>query len=407
MKNTPNCKSILFISPFFFPEEISTGKYNTCLVKALKNRDCHVNVIASHPLYPDWVPKKSHEGLDGVEISRGGLFTRYPNSQVIRRLVLEVWFSFHVMKNIFKYRNNIDLIVAVFPPVLFMTLSYCFLPKRIQKIGIIHDLQGLMAKSNKKISRSVISSIIKLIEVSAYKKCDKLICLSKSMQRVLVNNYRINKYKTAVFYPFMSINENSLDVKTDILMNIFDKKFKHIVYSGALGEKQKPDDLLSFFIRLCEEDCDIMCHIISRGPVFDQLRGAFQKQFSSRICFHDLVPEEFLVELYGRSTVHVIPQAKGTGAGAFPSKLPNLLSQGVPVFAMCDEESELADLVNRVSFGKVSSAWDEEEMVSDMERFLKQINGVSRSKYKDEYKEKMEILFSVDSLVDEMLHGCN
>jgi hypothetical protein len=40
-------RPIILFSPFIYPEPISTGRYNTHLVKALQLQGCHVEVVAS------------------------------------------------------------------------------------------------------------------------------------------------------------------------------------------------------------------------------------------------------------------------------------------------------------------------------------------------------------------------
>ena len=84
---------ILFFSPFFYPEPISTGRYNSFLVQALVRRGAGVEVIASHPLYPSWRPVRSRSRLEGVSIHRGGAWVRYPRSLLLRRLVFEFWYA--------------------------------------------------------------------------------------------------------------------------------------------------------------------------------------------------------------------------------------------------------------------------------------------------------------------------
>ena len=56
-------KNILIISPFFFPEPISTGKYNTELALALRDKGHNVTFLCFHPFYPNWVIKKSNLSL--------------------------------------------------------------------------------------------------------------------------------------------------------------------------------------------------------------------------------------------------------------------------------------------------------------------------------------------------------
>jgi glycosyltransferase involved in cell wall biosynthesis len=394
-------RRILLISPFFYPEEISTGKYNTHLVKALVEKNHSVHVITSYPLYPDWVPKKSQETLVGVDIHRGGLGVRYPKNQVFRRIILELWFAWHSAKHVFKQRNNIDLLVVIFPPVFFMLFTHILLPKRVVRIGIVHDLLGVMATSAKKRSRKIIAGLIRLVESMALKKCDRLVCLSESMRNVIVEKYGISEKKCSVHYPFISTSNTASE--TNQLSDIFDGDHLHIVYSGALGEKQKPIEICIFFQLLCKTKKNIKCHIFSRGPLFDEIRNSASLKDSNRVFFHDLVPEELLTELYDRSTVHVIPQAEGTSAGAFPSKLPNLIAHGVPIFAICDRGSELATVAAQMEYGRHVDTWDMPTLVEQMGGVLNEIEGVSHSHILKSYDTSLLKMFSVDDLVEDIV----
>ena len=87
-------KKVLIVSPFFSPELISTGKYNTDLAIQIQKQNCQVKVLCSHPLYPDWKPQKSNQMIKGIEIKRGGSWLRYPKNNILRRLLLEFGSSF-------------------------------------------------------------------------------------------------------------------------------------------------------------------------------------------------------------------------------------------------------------------------------------------------------------------------
>ena len=60
--------NILLLSPFFYPEPISTGKYNTDLVKELVKNRYELSVLCSHPIYPDWRVNCSNKALNGVKL---------------------------------------------------------------------------------------------------------------------------------------------------------------------------------------------------------------------------------------------------------------------------------------------------------------------------------------------------
>lgn len=403
MPEVTSRKNIVFLSPFFFPEEISTGKYNTHLVKALQLKGHTVKVITSYPLYPDWVPKKCNDEMEGVELHRAGQHMRYPKSTVVRRIFLELWFAWHVFRNASCLNKNTELVIAIFPPVIFMMLVSFLLPKGVEKIGIVHDLLGVMAGSTKSTSRRVIARIMQSVESFAFNKCDRLICLSASMKDVLVNQYGVHKDKCVVQYPFVSLEK--VEKVSDALADVFDDSYMHIVYSGALGEKQNPEKLLSFFTNLSGSNSDIVCHFFSRGPLFEQIKQNVNVNNIRGVRCHDLVPEEQLIELYDRSTVHIIPQAEGVGAGAFPSKLPNLLAFGVPVFAICDNDSELSLILNEFGIGKVVSSWDETVLMDEITHYLEEIKNLSHQELQEKFKASpLTKRFSAEGLVSDLIN---
>jgi len=394
-------RRILFLSPFFHPELISTGRYNTHLVKGLIDHGCEVEVVASHPLYPDWKPARSTAQLPGARIHRGGLGMRYPRSNLLRRAVLECWYLIHATRIGWQMRKEIDLVVAVLPPELFMFPLRLFLPRGVPIVGVVHDIQGIMARSADSRLRRLAAILIGSLEKRAFKACDRLICLSRSMEQQLVESYGADATKTRVHYPFVTAEPGG--AVGNALQAHFPSGHLHVVYAGALGEKQRPHELLSFFQLLCRRRDDVMCHVFSSGPFFEEIRHSHELDGSPAIRFHDLVPDEQLPELYARSTVQVIPQAKGTGAGAFPSKLPNLLYAGVPVFAICDPHSELASVIEETGIGAHAGGGDVEVWVGAMVELLDQLVGRSREEMRQAVRGYVDQHFSVDQVTASIL----
>jgi len=391
---------VLFISPFFSPEKISTGKYNSYLVDALAAKDMEVTVLTSYPLYPDWVAEYTDVVPAKVKVVRGGLNVKYPKSQIVRRIVLELWFSIYVLRFLITKRKNFDCVVAIFPPVMFVYFTRIILPKKVKIIGIIHDFLGVMANAKPGKIRSIIAYVISKIERICFKQCTSLVCLSNSMAKALDIHYKIPK-KSEVFYPFVSLSSGE-KVKS-VLNAIMPNDKLHVVYSGALGEKQKPYDLLNFFSRVSKDRGDIVCHFFSQGPLFEQVKAYASNNFIAGVEFHELVPEENLNELFERSTVHIIPQAVGTGDGAFPSKLPNLLANGVPVFSICDNESELSHIVKSIDYATAVNTWDVDTLTEELFDFVGRIDDTSRENNRKEYELKLQSKFSVNGLVDFIL----
>ena len=397
MTDHPQSRRILFFSPFFHPELISTGRYNSHLVRALVDQGFSVEVVASHPLYPDWVPRHSEANLPGVRIHRGGLWMRYPRSNVLRRLVLELWYAGFALRHAWCLRKQVGLVIAILPPDLFLLPVSWLLPRSVPRVGIIHDVQGVMAISAASPLRRRVARLIGALEKRVFRCCDVLICLSTSMQRQLVQDYGIPADRCRIHYPFVTSDVSAGG--GSLPEDMFPAGFLHVVYAGALGEKQMPWALLGFFRELCALRADVMCHIFSSGPFFEDLRGSGEGA-DERMQFHGLVADDALQALYASSTVQVIPQAGGTGAGAFPSKLPNLLAAGVPVFAICDPHSELATVIDETGAGRHVDQDDVAQWAAQLSAFLDEVKGRSHAEFRQLSAACMEDKFSVVRLVE-------
>ncbi|MCF6179446.1 MAG: glycosyltransferase family 4 protein [Geopsychrobacter sp.] len=395
-------KKLLFLSPFFYPEPISTGKYNSFLARSIVESGKDVIVGCSHPLYPDWKPSISTESFKGAEIIRGGSCIKYPRSAMARRLVLELWFTLHAISVVLKVRKKIDSIVVVFPPSLFFCLIRLVLPSNVRRIGIVHDLQGILGLTGGGLAKRILSKIVTYVEKAGFSACDKLVLLSEAMKRNVVCGYGIDPNKCLVHYPFVTEAIDNDNKMRNVLEKCLPVNFKHVIYSGALGEKQDPENLLGMFTKLVATRKDIVCHIFSRGPLFEQLQCALPPDIKDRILFHDLVDEADLPELFARSTVQVIPQKVGTSGGAFPSKLPNLLASGVPVFAVTDEGSELSKLLAESGIGVCRHSWELDSVVATLSSFVDQVSQSSNFERATKIKSFVNKYFNVDNLVKEL-----
>ena len=385
-------KNTLILSPFFSPEPISTGKFNTDLAKALRDKNYSVSVLCSHPFYPKWKPQKSNQNIEGINIVRGGASIKYPRNTLLKRAILEVWYAFFVLKNIFWIRNKTDLLIPVFPPNLSFYLTIPFLKKETRKVGIVHDLQEVYAKTMKGILYKFVQFFINKVEGSSLRSCDRVIFLSEEMKEVAKSLYNLEDHKLEVQYPFVNINTAKCSEDLD---KILSKDKRHVVYSGALGEKQNPDGLYELFNLASKKIKNTAYHFFSRGYIFESLK---RKNRNINIEFHDLVPEKNILELYKKSTIQIIPQLKGTSKGSLPSKLPNLLASGCNLLAITDKNSEIEKLFNKYSLNSVVTLWDNKELCKKLKDLVEKGNkeNIIHKKVADE-------LFKIDYIVNKII----
>ena len=384
-------KKIVLISPFFYPEPISTGKFNTDFALKLQQEGHQVTVLCSHPFYPEWKTRYSSEKLDGINIIRGGQKIKYSKKTSLRRVVLEIWYAFFILRNIKKHQNKIDIIIPVFPPSLAFYCASFFIKKEIKKIGIIHDLQIIYSSQKKGFLNKMITFFIKRVEKSCFKNCDTLIFLSEEMKKVALNIYKISKSKCQVQFPFTTIIDKPL---SDNLKNILPNNQHNIVYSGALGEKQNPNELLDVYDYISKNISNTICYFFSQGPIFEELNKVNSNKM---IQFHPLVRKEDVQELYARSSIQIVPQSPNTSKGSLPSKLPNILASGTKILVITGKNSELEKLFNDFNLHKVLTTWDKKIITSTIKELLEKEYDFNR------HKKIAQKLFNINSLIEKIV----
>ncbi len=358
-------KRILLLSPFFYPEPISTGKYNTHLAQMLLEQECSLKVICSYPFYPDWKVNSEYKELDGIKVVRGGKLISYPRKPIWRRIVLEIWFALFILRSLLFTRNQFDLVVLVIPPSLFALVALKLLPKRSKKVTVIHDLQSVYLSSNKSLLRNLINVLVKKVEKTVLSNSDLNIFLSESMYQRAVSDFKIRSIKYFISYPFVSIDTDF--GKTHRIETLAETDKFHLVYSGALGEKQNPYELYLYCQRLCSEFSNLSVSFFSSGPIYEDLKN---KESNPRLNFHDLVDEDELFALYLSSDAQLIPQIEGSNEGSLPSKLPNLLISGVPIIAIGEKNGELHNILNSFESTHFVDGWQYHKLKAEIKKAI-------------------------------------
>lgn len=395
-------QQIILVSPFFFPELISTGKANQHLAEAFMAEGHGVTVVCSHPLYPSWLPVHSGAEISGIKILRGGAWVRYPKAMPLRRLLLEAWFAFYATRRMWRLRKQAHVVVSILPPSLFAYFLHLLLPRNVRRVAVVHDLQGVLAAQEPGLLRRAIIRLIHTVESRAFRSQDLCIFFSTDMARVALDAYQLDPARVAVQYPFITLpGKGSSIVNPPVarrLIEMFPPEKLHIVYSGALGYKQNSRQLVEFLQVAAQHHPNVQFHVLSGGPFFEELSAEYRRLPGPRVQFHPLVAEQDLDELYARSTIQIIPQAEGTEAAALPSKLPNLLAAGVHLLAICGEDSEVGRLIRQAGTGSIVERWDQELFLVQLNEALEIVQREPASARRARVEPLLD-LFSVANIV--------
>lgn len=375
----------LLISPFFFPEPISTGKYNTDLTLNLVKQGHRVHVWCFHSFYPDWKIKKSDQQLKNIFIKRGGLGVRFTGKQFIDRIILELTFLFFVIKEKMKNKQAFDNIIFISPPSLSIFILKAF-KANINKVIIVHDLQFIHIKTKS----DKLSKVVFFIEKKLMRFSNKLIFLSEEMKSFFDNSKQFANSSIHVQWPFVNIEKGKS--QKPIL-----KKGINIVYSGALGAKQSPERLLSLFEYVSNQKKEWNFYFFSSGAHFEAIK---KRNKNPKIHFLPLVDKEKVYQLYAESTVQIIPQTSGSSSGSLPSKLPNLIYSETKTLTITDSQSELEKIIQQYPNGISINSWENSIFAQALDKLVR-MKGTNKS---TEIEKMCKDYFSVDSLIAKIIN---
>jgi len=285
----------------------------------------------------------------------------------------------------------------VVPPSLFSFFLGAMVNSNTKKVIIVHDLQNVYASKSKGIFSRILVSAISFVEKRSFVYSTKIVFLSNAMKNRVRKDYGMICDNSFVAYPFVSMSENQIE--SPELHRRFKKEFFNIVYSGALGEKQNPHQLLEYFQKIVEKNSLIAIKIFSGGPVFDMLKEKYKQNPS--IEFYDLVAENEIKQLYHLSNLQLIPQIDGSNDGSLPSKLPNLLASGVPILAISEKNGELDQILEKFESTYRVNEWSYDSIVKQLNIIIDQNKNLSHREIakRRNADRKMEP-FKIDDLVE-------
>ena len=125
-----------------------------------------------------------------------------------------------------------------------------------------------------------------------------------------------------------------------------------VMHSGNVGHAQNLDALIRAGTFLRDLD-DLQILIVGGGARRDELKELTRILEVESVWFLGYQPREVLPDSLSAADIHVVGLAPGLAGYVVPSRLYGILSVGRPVIVAADEESETAQVVQRVECGVV------------------------------------------------------
>jgi len=352
-------KNILYLSPYFWPEEIGSAPYSTELAVWLKDQGHSLQVVAFRPHYPrieDFAAwsggARDEEVLGEIRISRiavaergaGGLKERIKNDI---RFLFGVWL--HAFRG--KFRGA-DVVVAYVPSILTL---FAAMPIRLltgsRVIAIVHDIESGLARSLGMASNKIIFSLMHFVERLALNSADHVVVLTEGMRSELRG---LGCRSPISVLPIWTSVAPDVEVRRQSPVRI--------MYSGNFGKKQNLDQLIPLIKRLSDESGAIRVIMQGDGSEKARLELLFSEAGISNTDFLPLVPSSELMGSLQSASIHLVPQALNVANYALPSKLFSIMAAGRPFVCIAEPDSPLDLLARQSAAGLCISPNDQDRL---------------------------------------------
>ena len=130
-----------------------------------------------------------------------------------------------------------------------------------------------------------------------------------------------------------------------------------VVYSGSMGVKQGLELVLDVAACALERE-DVRFLLAGDGPVRKELASAASRRGLANITFLPPQSDEQYAALLAAADLCLLPQRPEVRSLVMPSKVLRMLAGGVPIVAIADKESGLADVIRRSGGGTVMERRD-------------------------------------------------
>ncbi|MFG6599087.1 MULTISPECIES: glycosyltransferase family 4 protein [unclassified Sulfitobacter] len=368
-------KPILYLAPYFWPEEIGSAPYCRELAQHFSERGYPVATLAFRPHYPtidlfkDWANgTRDRETLGKIEIERvpvnprgsGGAKARILNDlRYLKRTF------YHAIRGTY---SDTGAIFTYVPSVLTLFGAKALkLRSGAPIIAVVHDIESGLASSLGITSNKLTLRFMRFVERIGLNFSDRVIVLTEGMKQELIT---LGCRRPIDVLPIWSHVAEAVPINPSAPLRV--------MYSGNFGKKQNLDQLLPLLSHLSDTMPEV--EIILRGSGSE--RSRIEKEVAVRgignARFLELAPSEDFMASLQSANIHLIPQALNVANYALPSKLISVMSAGRPFVCIAEAGSPLDVLARESGAGICVHPGEEERLCSEVSDLLDDLDRQQR-----------------------------
>lgn len=295
-------------------------KFSRLLVKGLNANGCQTIAFTNPPIVrgvmPDLFVCLKKEEEKGVKYK----YIPFINLPVLKHLCVMFYAFFYVLFWGLTNRKEKAIICDVLNVSACMGALLATKLNRIQSVGVVTDIYGMMVSKTKGVLATILSSIARKIHDLYVKNFNRYILLTEAMTN-LVNSKN---------HPYI-VMEALCDSSLAAMPFQPSKKVqpRTVIYAGGLFEKYGLKMLVEGFIKANIENASLVLY--GSGSYVDELQAVCAKH--TNVEYRGVVPNEEVVAEELKATLLVNPRftTEEFTKYSFPSKNMEFMASGTPL----------------------------------------------------------------------------
>ncbi|MBS1802801.1 MAG: glycosyltransferase family 4 protein [Acidobacteria bacterium] len=356
MKTKSHTQRVWFVSELYYPELTSTGYFLTNIAEGIADT-FDVAVLCCQPSYLSrGIRAPAHEIHNGVDIHRCWTTTFDKNKLYFKVVNLFVASLSMFLRGLFLFRQG-DTVLSVSnpPPLLpYLMLLACRIKGARFALRVEDVYPDVLTRVGLLKEDSAIARSMDLCCRLLYRNASQIVVLGRDVQSLVRSKLDTGKDRVVVATNWGDVQailpQSAASNRLLPKLNISGRFVAQ--YCGNIGRTHGIEDITAA-AALLKNDPEFQFLMIGWGAKKEwALREKADKQLDN-LAILDPLPWQELCDGLNACDVAIISFSRGMSGISVPSRMYNIFAAGKPLIAVCDDDSELAQVVREEGIGWV------------------------------------------------------
>jgi len=335
----------------------ATGQLLTELAEDLvRLHGWDVTVVAGYPLRSDASLQPS-EWRNGVHIVRASGSTLDPTPFIGRAANYVSYFGSAVVKGLAIRKP--DVVVALTdPPIIGLAALAAAAKAGAPFVFLCEDIFPEVAELLEDFHSDTVNAVLTGVNRFLVRKATRIIALGDTMKRRLVEGKGADPSNVTVIHNWAdcrAVAPAPRDNRFARQHGLVDRFV--VLHAGNIGLSQDLEIVLHAASQLRDRP-DVVFVFVGDGAKKKDLQDMAARRDLRNVMFLPYQPREMMDQSYATADVSLVSLKRGLAGVIVPSKIYNVLASGRPCIAAVEQDSEVADLINRHDCGFVIAPGD-------------------------------------------------